>query len=98
MSVAPDGGLRLGWTRRARGAWLWLDGVDAPLAEQAETYVVTLGDTGAPLTMWETQVPELVLDAGTVAALRGSATGQLFAVRQRGSRALSPPLTLGALT
>ena len=34
----PDGSLTLSWTRRARGAWVWLDLVDTPLQEQSEAY------------------------------------------------------------
>jgi hypothetical protein len=97
LTAAADGGLALAWTRRARGAWLWPDGVDAPLGEQAEAYLVTLGDLAAPLAAWETSGPALLLSSKALAALRPSAIGATFAVRQRGSRALSAPLTLGIL-
>ncbi len=38
-----EGALTLGWTRRARGAWDWLDGVEAPLVEESELYRVGYG-------------------------------------------------------
>lgn len=68
-TVLEDGALALGWTRRARGAWSWRDGVDAPLVEQAERYVVALGDIAAPLALWELAEPQLTLSAGALAAL-----------------------------
>lgn len=97
ITIAGDGAVRLGWTRRARGAWLWPDGVDAPLAEQTESYVVTFGEIPAPVMTWETTQPFLSVAAETAAQLRAAAPGGCFAVRQRGSRALSEPLVLGAL-
>lgn len=30
----PDGSLGIGWTRRSRGGFAWLDGIDAPLGEE----------------------------------------------------------------
>ena len=33
-----DGTVRIGWTRRSRAGWAWLDGGDAPLGEEAERY------------------------------------------------------------
>ena len=37
-----DGALMLGWIRRSRAGWAWLDRVDAPLGEEREHYEVTL--------------------------------------------------------
>lgn len=88
-----DDALTLRWTRRARGAWLWSDGVDAPLHEQAESYVVTLGDPASPTASWDVAEPLLHLTAAALAGLPGGA----FNVRQRGSYALSAPLFLAAL-
>ena len=47
-----DGSLQLCWTRRARGAWLWLDGAETPLVEEAESYLVTFGDPASPVANW----------------------------------------------
>jgi hypothetical protein len=95
--VAANGTLSLTWVRRARGAWLWQDGVDAPVAEQSERYVVTLGDPSAPVATWETTEPALTLTADVAAALHDSAAGASFTVRQQGSGALSEALVLGTL-
>lgn len=39
---AADGTIELGWTRRSRLGWAWLDGNDAPLGEDAERYRLQL--------------------------------------------------------
>ena len=95
--LAPDGSLGLGWTRRARGAWLWSDGVDAPLHEQAELYVVTLGPVASPLATWTTPQPQLVLSPAIMAQLSPLHAGQPLHVRQQGTYALSEPLLLATL-
>ncbi|MFT4027600.1 MAG: phage tail protein [Novosphingobium sp.] len=93
-SAAAGGGLRLAWARRARGAWLWPDGVDAPLHEQSEAYEVGYGPVEAPIARWTVTAPELVLSAATVASLALALPGGTFQVRQVGSYALSDPLRL----
>lgn len=40
--VQADGDVVLSWVRRSRAGWRWIDGVDAPLAEESEAYRVTL--------------------------------------------------------
>ncbi|MBW8785984.1 MAG: hypothetical protein JF593_15365, partial [Novosphingobium sp.] len=86
------GGLRLAWTRRARGAYAWRDGVDIPLQEETEAYLAGYGPPDAPLAQWETDAPTLTLDATTVAALSSALPGGAFHVRQRGRYAVSEPL------
>jgi hypothetical protein len=95
IAVSSGGEVALGWTRRARGAWLWRDGVEVPLVEQAETYVVTLGDPAEPVAVWETAEPRLEIAADLAAQLRLAAPGARFSVRQRGDRGLSEPYPLG---
>lgn len=90
----PDGTLVLRWTRRARGAWAWLDGVDTPLHEQAERYDVIVGSVTAPVAQWSTAVPALTLDPALLAAMPAAAAGAPILVRQRGSYAVSEPLLL----
>lgn len=97
-SQAPDGTLSLGWTRRARGGWQWQDGVDVPLVEEAETYVVTLGDFGSPFAQWTAQEPRLDIAPAVLSALLPQAAGQILTVRQQGTHALSQPLPLCTLT
>ncbi len=88
-----DGSLDLAWTRRARGAWGWADGVDAPLHEQAERYLVTLGDLASPAAIWELGEPALSLSPAALALLPAGP----IQVRQQGSYALSEPLLLTTL-
>lgn len=94
---SSDGSLVLSWTRRARAAWQWVDGLDVPLGEQSERYLVTYGPIEAPIAGWTVDEPRLSLSvqdlADLVAALPG---GDLF-VRQQGSHALSKPLLLTSL-
>jgi hypothetical protein len=73
-----DGGGLLGWTRRSRAGWRWIDGVDAPLVEERERYRVTL-DTPAASRSVETDAPLLALTAADRAG------GVAIGVRQIGS-------------
>ncbi len=93
-TIPAGGGIVLGWTRRARGAWLWRDGVDVPLQEQVESYLVSYGPVLAPIRQWQVSVPSLILDAGELAALRAAAPTGAFIVRQLGTYALSDGLQL----
>ncbi|MFD2403819.1 hypothetical protein ACFSQV_17955 [Novosphingobium soli] len=97
-TVAADGSWTLAWTRRARGGWSWRGGVDMPLVEEAESYLVTLGPLEAPfetfLATWTTATPLLRLEASTLADLAARNPGAPIAVRQRGTASLSLPLLL----
>ncbi|MFT4056719.1 MAG: phage tail protein [Novosphingobium sp.] len=94
--IDADGSWTFSWTRRARGGWSWQDGVDVPLVEQAERYLVTLGPIDAPLARWATDTPELRIEAAVLAQYADNA-GAMFRVRQQGTHALSLPLTLAPL-
>lgn len=85
--TAGAGGVLLRWARRSRAGWRWLDGVDAPLGEEAERYRVRImsGD-GGETTETVTQ-PELLLADGL-------STPALIEVRQAGDHGLSPPALL----
>jgi Putative phage tail protein len=93
-TTLADGSLDLIWTRRSRGAWTWPDGVDAPLREQNEAYLVTYGPLEAPEAMWEVTTPNLSVSASQKAALAAAVPGEAFRVRQRGTYALSEHLVL----
>jgi len=95
--ATADGGLILEWTRRARGAWAWPDGVETPLNEQAEAYLVGLGDVEQPALRWELAEPRLELGAGALVQLSAQHPGAALWVRQVGSFAASPPLLLTTL-
>ncbi len=88
-----DGSFGLAWVRRARGAWLWLDGVDTPLNEEAERWEVTIGDPAAPVLRWQTTAAALTVTAAQIAGLPTGAP-RYFAVRQIGQNAASMPLRI----
>ena len=87
----------LTWCRRARGAWLWQDGVEVPLNEQAEAYLVGIGDGDAPELRWEVGQPLLEVGASSWSAIRAAHVGKPLWVRQVGTAALSPPLLLATI-
>ncbi len=93
-----DGSLAIGWTRRARGAWLWSGAVDAPLVEESEQYEVGVGDPASPLITWQVTTPNLAIDAASVAQLHTDHPGAAIWVRQIGTHARSHPLLLTTLT
>lgn len=91
--LQSDGSIALRWTRRARGAWVWLNGVDTPLNEESELWDVTVGDPDAPARRWQATASAIVVTAGQIAGLPAGAP-QFFAVRQIGRNAASMPLRI----
>jgi hypothetical protein len=96
-TYASDGSLVLSWTRRARGAWVWSDGVDVPLQEDSEAYQLGYGPVNAPLAVWDLTSASTTLSASSVASLKTALSGGALWVRQKGSYALSDPLLLVSL-
>lgn len=94
---ALDGGVYLGWTRRARGSWAWLDGQEVPLNEESERYEVGIGSTSVPLKIWQTESTGLSIPAATWAQLCTEHPGQAIWVRQIGTHGASFALTLTIL-
>lgn len=94
--ISTDGSWTFTWARRARGGWSWRDGVDVPLVEEAERYLVTLGPLDAPIAFWTTETPEIRIEAAVLARYSSKA-GAMFQVRQQGTHALSLPLSLAPL-
>jgi hypothetical protein len=88
-----DGSVELNWVRRARGAWAWLDGVDAPLGEEAERWEITIGDPATPALRWQTGSAALTVTAAQISGLPAG-TPSYFAVRQIGQNAASAPLRI----
>ena len=75
----------LTWVRRSRAGFRWIDGGDAPLAEESEAYrVVIAPPTGAPRSLFVTD-PACPLDPG------GLAPGTIVEVRQIGTLGESLP-------
>lgn len=89
-----DGSAVLTWTRRARGAWLWLDERDTPLGETAEAYELTFAEPGQVIRRWETNAPQLLLTASELTELARLGPQARFLIRHRGDRARSDALTV----
>lgn len=92
------GGLTLSWTRRARGAWIWSDGLDVPLVEASELYRVGLGPVESPVAEWFATEPRLNLSADIVSTLESARPGTAWWVRQIGTYGQSEPLFLTPLS
>jgi hypothetical protein len=90
----PDGSLAIGWTRRSRAGWDWLDATDAPLAEEAERYRLTVSRPGGTALALTVGAPSASLSAAQLSAI-GGAGPVTIAVAQVGTIAASlPPATL----
>ncbi|PTW48810.1 putative tail protein [Sphingomonas faeni] len=77
FSEEADGSATVRWTRRSRAGWRWIDGVDAPLAEEVEAYRVTVTAGG---TLRDVDVAEPFVSVAAAERV-GSVS---MAVRQRG--------------
>ena len=85
-TATVEGGLAIRWVRRSRTGWRWVDGVDAPLGEEREDYLVRIeGTSGGAI---ERRVAESALD---VAAPELPIGMHRISVQQRGTLGLSPP-------
>lgn len=89
-----DGSLKVTWVRRARGAWFWSDGIDVPLVEDRERYLLTFGSADVFVATWLVDSNQLVLTALQIAALLAANPDGGFHVRQQGSFAVSAPLSI----
>ncbi len=89
-----DGSLRITWIRRARGAWHWSDGIDLPLVEDWERYIISFGAVDAAVATWLLDTSELLLQSSQVGDLLAANPEGHFLVRQQGSFAISDPLPI----
>jgi len=94
QAMDAAGNVTLRWTRRSRGSWLWLDGVEAPLQEQSELYLVGYGPIDAPVASWQVNVAEMSLSASQWVTLEEALPASGFWVRQIGTYAQSLPLLI----
>lgn len=83
------------WVRRSRLGWAWLDGADAPLAEEFERYRITVApDVGAPRVI-ERAEPNLTYSATErTADLAAGAQSIALSIRQLGDHGASRPLQM----
>lgn len=85
-----DGTIRIGWVRRSRTGWGWIDGSDAPLGEEGERYRLVLTPSVGAVRTVEVTVPGY--DYGTAEQAADGAMGAasvMVAVWQLGSAAAS---------
>lgn len=84
---------RLGWVRRSRNGWRWIDGADAPLGEEQERYRIALIHAGAVIRTAEVETPGWTYDAASIAADRAAgATGVVIVeIRQIGTYGAGRP-------
>ncbi|MEM9501974.1 MAG: phage tail protein [Pseudomonadota bacterium] len=96
--ITADGDWAFCWTRRARGHWRWDNGVDVPLVEEQESYLIGFGPTQSPYKTWSVAAPHFALSAPEHTALVNQhQTGELW-VRQVGTFAASAPLFLASIS
>ncbi len=89
------GDTSIGWIRRSRIGWAWLDGTDAPLGEEAERYRVTLQPSAGSARVVEVTTPHLVYTAVERASdIAGGAIALAIDVVQLGTLAQSYPTSL----
>lgn len=90
-AIQADSSLRLGWVRRSRAGWAWLDGIEPPLGESAEKYRVEIIGSAGTFSA-DTTEPQLIVAAAALAAL--GAGDAAVTVVQVGDYALSRPAVL----
>ena len=95
LSPRDDGGFTIGWIRRSRLGWRWIDGIDAPLGEERESYRLTIARAGGNVRVAESATPGFDYDAAMIAADGGTGSGLAISVVQTGS--LAPSLAASAL-
>lgn len=89
---STDGTIRIGWVRRSRVGWNWLDGGDAPLGEESERYRLTVTpDTGTARTIDVMAAGYDYAPAEQLADGAAAATAIDVAVVQLGALAPSQP-------
>ncbi len=83
------------WIRRSRAGWRWVDGLDAPLAEEQELYRVTLTpNVGAARTIDVESTTYTYTSADRTADQLAGATSLSLSVSQIGARGVSTPAIL----
>ena len=89
-----DGSLLVGWTRRSRQGWAWLDDTDAPLAEESERYRLTAIRAGGTALSIDSVTPSTSVSADQLAAIGGSAPLSIEIVQIGTAAASLPPAAL----
>lgn len=96
VRIEADQARMFRWTRRARGHWRWDDGVDVPLVEERELYLVGYGPVAAPFATWSRPEPWLSLSNTEIASLKDTHGAANLWVRQIGTFDQSSALELAS--
>jgi hypothetical protein len=86
--VNADHSVTLGWTRRSRLGWNWIDGGDVPLGEETERYQLRIASAAGLASVTTCVAPTFTLPAD----LREDEL--TIEVRQAGNHGLSLPATI----
>jgi hypothetical protein len=89
--IQDSGDLLIGWVRRSRQGFSWVDEIDAPLGETSEQYRIVLTGTASTIELTSSQ-PTETLEAGNVALLGAGPVS--IEVRQVGDFGVSRPAQL----
>lgn len=90
-----DGSIAARWIRRSRIDFGWRDGVDQPLVEESERYLISLFAGSMPVSEWLSDESRLLLDAATIVQLELQPEASLsLQVRQVGRYAQSDALVI----
>jgi hypothetical protein len=98
IAFNADGTATYRWTRRARGHYRWDDGVEVPLVEEREVYLVGFGPADAPHAIWQPAEPHLQLTSAERTGLVAAHGPGALWVRQIGTFDRSAPLLLASLS
>lgn len=97
LHAGQDDTWTIRWTRRARGQWRWPEGIEVPLVEESETYLVGFGDCDTPAQLWTVGEPNFTLTQNDRTELIDRfGIGSLW-VKQSGTYGLSSPLFLATI-
>ena len=95
LIYAASGDITLSWIRRSRVDYGWQDGVEQPLTEDTEQYLVELWSGATVLYVFNTETNHLIIPANHAALSATSPVNALqFRIRQIGKFAQSDALVL----
>jgi Putative phage tail protein len=90
-----SGDTAISWKRRSRDGWRWIDGVDAPLAEERELYRLTLTPNIGSARSFDALIPSYTyLATDRAADLAAGATVMTIGLVQIGTAQPSPSASL----
>nr|WP_295661302.1 phage tail protein [Polymorphobacter sp.] len=95
VTTGPTGDRAIGWIRRSRAGFAWIDGADAPIGEEVEAYRLTVAIDGAVVrtvevgeASWIYPAASFAADGGGTALALTIAVAQLSAAVGAGATAM----------